>query len=102
MLTIYGYFRINKLGDFQTGLDLFREVVEKFPNEPQHWINLVNLLIVMEHYEEAEQQLDRFRNAGSYGGNEALYKMLKDEIVTARKVNMALTARDEVREEASQ
>ncbi|MEZ5542468.1 MAG: tetratricopeptide repeat protein [Pseudomonadota bacterium] len=91
LLTIYGFFRINKLGDFTTGLALFREVVERYPREAQHWINLVNLLIVMERYAEAEQTLARFRAAGSYGGSDSLYDMLADEIRTARRVNTAQT-----------
>lgn len=89
LMTIYGYFRINKLGDFDTGLKLFREVVERFPGESQHWINLINLLIVMERYEDAERQLERLRTIDSYGGNAALYGMLQHEIDTARTVNTA-------------
>lgn len=94
LLTIYGFFRINKLGDFDTGLALFNEVIERYPGEPQHWINLINLLIVMERYEEAERQLDSFRQAGTYGGTEAMYDMLEEEIANARTMNATLTARD--------
>jgi len=102
LLTIYGFFRINKLGDFESGLKLFREVVEKYPNESQHWVNLINLLIVLERYEDAERQLDRLRNIGSYGGNTALYEMLEQEIKTARKVNTALTDQGAAQEETLQ
>ncbi len=91
LLTIYGFFRINKLGDFDSGLELFREVVETYPGESQHWVNLINLLIVMERYEDAERQLEQLRTSNSYGGNTALYEMLESEINTARTVNTALT-----------
>ncbi|MGB5541660.1 MAG: tetratricopeptide repeat protein [Gammaproteobacteria bacterium] len=91
LLTIYGFFRINKLGDFDSGLELFREVVERYPGESQHWVNLINLLIVMERYEDAERQLELLRTSNSYGGNAALYDMLENEINTARRVNTALT-----------
>lgn len=99
LLTIYGYFRINKLGDFDSGLALFREVVDRYPREAQHWVNLINLLIVMERYTEAEQQLERFRRTGSYGGNSTLYDTLANEINTARAVNTALTGPDPAQEE---
>lgn len=87
ILTIYGFFRINKMGDFQAGLEIFREVVKRYPSESQHWINLINLLIVMERYAEAEQQLARLRNSDTYGGHDGLYEMLENEIHTARRVN---------------
>ncbi len=34
---------------------------------------------------EAEHQLDLFRTANTYGGNEAIYQMLQDSIDEARK-----------------
>ncbi len=94
LLTLYGYFRINKLGDFTTGLGIFREVVDRFPGESQHWVNLINLLIVMERYDDAERQLERLRNTSSYGGTTALFEMLEHEINTARTVNTAQTRQE--------
>jgi len=93
LMTVYGYFHINKLGDFDTGLKVFREVVARHPRESQHWINLINLLIVMERYEDAERQLEGFRNAGTYGGTVTVYDMLQHEIDTARRVNTASNGR---------
>lgn len=98
LLTIYGFFRINKLGDFNTGLEVFREITERYPGESQHWVNLINLLIVMERYEDAEQQLAQLRNISSYGGNDTLFDMLESEINTARTVNTALTSQGAAQE----
>lgn len=82
--TLYGFYRINKLSDFQTGLKIFSRVTEERPREPQNWINLVNLLLVMGRYDEAETQLNRLTTVDLYGGNRSTYVMLSKEIEKAR------------------
>ncbi len=89
--TIYGFYRIDKLGDFQTGLEIFRRVLDEKPREPQNWINLVNLLLVMGRYEEAEAQLQRLGEVDLHGGNQLTHDMLKDEIDKARKLGTSHT-----------
>lgn len=85
--TIYGYFSINTMGDFHKGLELFNQAVEHNPREQQRWINLINLLIVMERYNDAERKLELFRTSNTYGGNDDIYRELQSSIDEARKVH---------------
>jgi hypothetical protein len=83
--TIYGSFTLNTRGDLQKGHRLFTQAVVHSPRDTQYRKNLINLLIVMGDLNEAEHQLALFRTANTYGGNEAIYKMLQGSIDEARK-----------------
>jgi tetratricopeptide (TPR) repeat protein len=82
--TVYGYYIINQHGKFLEGLALFERVVERRPEEPQHWINLINLLMVMARFDEAEQRLEQFRKLRPYGSSEADFRLLQDDIDKGR------------------
>ena len=83
--TIYGSFTLNTRGDFPKGRRLFTQAVEHSPRDTQYRQNLVNMLIVMGDLNEAQHQLELFRTANTYGGNEVTYQMLQDSIDDARK-----------------
>ena len=83
--TIYGSFTLNTRGDFRKGRRLFTQAVEHSPRDTQYRKNLVNMLIVMGELNEAQHQLELFRTANTYGGNEAIYQMLQGSINEARK-----------------
>jgi hypothetical protein len=85
VLTIYGYYRINKKQDFSGGLDLFERAVQRDPGEPQRWKNLINLLIVMQRFDDAQRRLDQFRTADIYGSNERDYRVLQEDINRVRQ-----------------
>ena len=85
LLTVYAFYTINKRGDFHKGLEIFEQVVEQAPNEPQHWKNLINLLIVMARFDDAGQRLDQFRTLKPLGSNESTFRILQEEIETGRK-----------------
>jgi hypothetical protein len=87
--TVYGYYTINVRGNTRKGRELFTQAVNLSPKNYQHWENLVNLLIVMGEYDDAQQQLELLKTSNTHGGNEALYQMLQNEINTARKSNAA-------------
>ena len=53
ILAVYGYYTINKRGNFGKGLELFTRTVELAPQEPQYWKNLINLLTVMGRFDAA-------------------------------------------------
>jgi hypothetical protein len=89
MKNIYGYYTINVRGNLSKGHELFAEAVELRPHNYQYWENLINLLIVMGQYNEAQQQLELLRTGITHGGNEALYRMLQEEINNARKSQSA-------------
>jgi hypothetical protein len=93
MKTIYGYYTINVRGNTRKGRELFTEAVELRPRNYQYWENLINLLIVMGEYGEAQQQLELLKTKNTHGGNDTLYEMLQNEINTARKSHAA-SARD--------
>jgi tetratricopeptide (TPR) repeat protein len=92
--TIYGYYTINVRGNPQKGRELFTQAIKLSPRNYQYWENLVNLLIAMGEYNDAQQQLELLKTKNTYGGNDALYNMLQGEINTARK-NHAASALDE-------
>jgi TPR repeat protein len=83
--SVYGFYRINKLEDFRGGLEILQRVANKSPHEPQNWINLVNLLLVMGRVDAADRQLDRMMKYELYGGNELTYDKLRKEINDARQ-----------------
>ena len=67
LLSIYAYFTINKINNFERGLELFSQAVDLNPEEPQRWINLINLQIAMELYDDAELTLEKFKKTGTSG-----------------------------------
>ncbi len=91
LLSIYGYYTINKRGNFPKGLALFNHAVELNPREPQLWINLIKLLIVMQRPDEAEETLTRFIAADTHGGNASDYRRLQKSINELRKTQSSST-----------
>ena len=80
MLSIYGFYTINKRGNFDKGLELFNQAIEISPSEPQYWKNLINLLIVMARLDEAEQRLGQLKALDLVGSSENDYRTLQEEI----------------------
>jgi hypothetical protein len=80
IVSVYGFYTINKRGNFDKGLQLFNQAVEIHPGEPQYWKNLINLLIVMARFDEAEQRLGQFRALELVGSSEDDYRSLQEEI----------------------
>ena len=80
IVSVYGFYTINKRGNFPRGLELFNQAVESSPGEPQYWKNLINLLIVMARLDEAQQRLDQFRALGLVGSSENDYRTLQEDI----------------------
>jgi len=86
LLSVYGYYTINKRGNFPKGLALFERAVELSPREPQLWINLIKLLVVMQRADEAEEKLKLFMTADTHGGSALDYRRLQKSIDELRKV----------------
>ncbi|MDX1697617.1 MAG: hypothetical protein R3308_04985, partial [Thiohalobacterales bacterium] len=84
LLSVYGFYLINKRQDIHKGLALFERAVERKPAEPQYWKNLINLLMVMARFDEAEARLEQFRGLKPYGSAEADFTMLQQEIDAGR------------------
>ncbi len=80
IMSVYGFYTINKRGNFTKGLELFNQVVETSPGEPQYWKNLINLLIVMARFDEAERRLGEFKALELVGSSESDFRMLQEEI----------------------
>jgi len=85
ILTVYGFYRINKLRDFSGGLVLFERALELDPQENQRWKNLINLLTVMQRFEDAERKLEQFRLANTHQNSAGDYRILKQDIDSVRK-----------------
>ena len=65
---------------------LFNRAVKLRPREPQLWINLIKLLIVMQRPNEAEEKLMQFMATDTHGGNEEDYHKLQKSIDALRKM----------------
>jgi hypothetical protein len=83
--TLYGSFTINTRGDVRKGHRLFTQAVAHNPHDTSYRQNLINLLIAMGEFNEAEHQLELFRTDNTYGGNESIYQKLQGSIDDARK-----------------
>ena len=84
LLTIYGYYTINKRADFHKGLELFTRALALDPREPQRWKNLINLLIVMQRFDDAARQLETFRTTDTYGNTSRDYLSLRQDLDSVR------------------
>jgi protein O-mannosyl-transferase len=84
IMTVYGFYSINRNDDFHKGLELFNRAVKLDPKEPQYWKNLVNLLMVMARPDEAEQRLHEFESLNLVGVTNSDYQALQDDIDKAR------------------
>jgi tetratricopeptide (TPR) repeat protein len=89
-VSIYGIYTINIRGDFHKGLKLFTRAVELEPKEPQRWINLINLLTVMQRFDEAEQKLALFMATETHGGNSGDYQKLQEKIDQQREEHASM------------
>ena len=87
LVSIYGYYTINIRGNFEKGLDLFGYAVELYPSEPQYRKNLINLLVVMEKLDAAEEQLEQFKSAATHGNSRNFYASIENEINTLRSID---------------
>ncbi len=85
VLTIYGFYRINKRGDFNGGLALFERALELDPQENQRWKNLINLLTVMQRFDDAERRLEQYRLADTHQNSSSDYRILKQDIDSVRE-----------------
>jgi predicted Zn-dependent protease len=85
LLSVYGYYTINRRGNFSKGLALFKRAVRLSPREPQLWMNLIKLLIAMQEPAEAEENLRLFMSADTHGGNTTDYEKLQEAIDELRK-----------------
>lgn len=90
-VTIYGYYMINIREDAGKGLQLFHKAVEYEPEDAQRWKNLINLLMVMNDFDAAEQQLMLFMAADTHSGSEEDFRVLREDIETGRKTIEAST-----------
>jgi hypothetical protein len=82
--TIYGYYTINLGKNFEQGRQLFYQAVASDPREPQRRINLIKLLIAMNDFDAAEQQLELFMAADTHSGSEKDFRILREQIEAGR------------------
>ena len=83
--TIYGYYTINIRENFGKGRELFSRAVKNDPHDSQRWKNLINLLLVMNDFDAAEQQLELFMAADTHSGSEEDFRILREDIEAGRK-----------------
>jgi len=82
---LYGSFAINTQKDLRKGHRLYTQAVAHSPRDTHYWLNLVRFLVAAGDLNEAQDKLELFRSANTYGGNETIYQMLQGSITDARK-----------------
>lgn len=88
----YATYQINALGRPDLGREYFIMAVKAAPKEPQHWINLLKLLLKMQDYDAAEHWLAAFRTADAIGATKHDYERFMSGISKGRTKNMAETS----------
>jgi len=83
--TIYGYYTINLRENFEKGRRYFFQAVESDPYAAQRRMNLINLLMVMNDFDTAEQQLELFMTADTHSGNDEDFRILQRDIEAGRQ-----------------
>jgi hypothetical protein len=87
----YGTYQINALGRPDLGREYFIMAVEAAPQELQHWINLLKLLLKMQDYDVAEHWLAAFRTSGASGATEHDFERFRRGIDKGRIQSVAET-----------
>jgi len=64
VLSIYGNYVLNVLGDAELGLRLWQEARDLNPAEPQYQIGVIKLLIEQRRFDEAGEEIARLRKMG--------------------------------------
>jgi len=64
VLSIYGNYVLNVLGDVELGLRLWQEARDLNPAEPQYQIGVIKLLIELRRFDEASEEIARLRKMG--------------------------------------
>jgi len=64
VLSIYGNYALNVLGDAELGMRLWQEARDLNPAEPQYQIGVIKLLIEQRRYDEAAEEIGRLRKMG--------------------------------------
>jgi hypothetical protein len=85
LLSAYGNYALNELGDGDLALRLLREAVSLSPREAQHHINLARLLIALKQFDEAQREIDAVRRIGALGQNESRALELDARLLRARQ-----------------
>lgn len=89
LLSAYGFYTINTLGDLNSGLEIFEQVIELAPGNPDHWKNLINLLMVMTRFDEAQQRLEQYRALRLIGSSALDIEALQTDIDAGRSIMKA-------------
>ena len=84
--TSYGFYVIKAHGQFGKGRDYLTRATAVNPGEPQHWVNLIKLLVKMRDFDAAERQLEAFRSADAKGATERDFERLNTIIDKGRMI----------------
>lgn len=87
VLTLYGDYALNVLGDTELALRLWQEACARRPSVAQYRVNLVKLLIALGQYDAAQQEIAGLRALGRYGQNEAAARALDVRLQGARNAH---------------
>lgn len=85
VLSLYGDYALNVLGDERLALRLWREASEQRPTVAQYRVNLTKLLIATRQYDEARKEIDALRELGRLGQNEVAATELQARLEQASR-----------------
>ena len=95
VLSVYGNYVLNVLGDPELALRLWQEAQSLNPSEPQYRISVIKLLIAAGRYDEARLQITRLRSIGRFGQFAGVADDLQNRLhaVSSARRPVALPAR---------
>jgi tetratricopeptide (TPR) repeat protein len=85
MLSIYGNYALNALGDPTLALRLWQEAAQRNPKEVQYQQALAKMLIASGQFDQAAVRIAKVRQLGRLGQNEAMALELEQLATQARR-----------------
>jgi hypothetical protein len=82
--TSYAVYLINVHGEVERGLKYFHKATEIQPDVTQHWINMIEALIAVHRFDEADDRLMAFRTRNITGATDQDFNRLSKMIATGR------------------
>jgi Flp pilus assembly protein TadD len=77
ILNIQADYMLNVTRRPDAAIDLWRQVIDLRPGEPQYRINLAKVLIALGRDDEAREEIAQLRRTGRLGTNEAAARALE-------------------------
>ena len=96
LMSAYGEFALEELGDAELAGRMFREVVTASPNEPTYRANLIRFLIATQQFQAAESEISELAKLNRAGSLDGTLAALEAELAAAEIAPSAPATDDEL------